>query len=201
MVAEKEATIADNPKRKGRNHSIPPISLLSKAKARNLYMVQGLDWKCISEQVGVSVLRLQQLASREGWTAHRKQLQAKMLARTEQRIAAQLDEVSEAIASESEEIALSGLQNARESLARCDKMAAKDFQAYTSGVRNMAQVARLMREPQGSTLATTSAPSVNLFFFGGNVASKADAKNVTPSNVAGVMQSENAGAGTQIIPV
>lgn len=150
---------------KGRDHTIPAISLLSRAKARNMYLTQGLDWKTISAAVGVPPNRLMQLANREGWTAKKRELIARLNARTDARSAAQLDEVSEAIASESEEIALSGLQRARDSLGSGSEFAARDFQSYTGGVRNLVQVARAIREPMGAQIGANGAAGLSVFIL------------------------------------
>ncbi len=74
-------------------------------------------------------------------------------------------QIIEAIAELSEQHAIRGLQKAGEALERNDRDAARDFQSYTAGVKNVVSVAKAVRET-GSDLSEGGVRELNLFFFG-----------------------------------
>lgn len=147
------------PKRKGGGGA--RIPLLKKLQARNLYLVQGYGYKEIEHKTGIPHRSLVCLASRDGWTKERQRRHALLVKSADARIEQTSNEVIEAIASESEEIALSALGNARETLQRSDVNAARDFQAYTGGIRNLATTAKALREVQSQ--APSAGISMNFF--------------------------------------
>jgi hypothetical protein len=109
-------------------------------------------------------------------------------------MAAEIDEVSEAIATESEEIAMSGLKRSRESAESREKDAAKDFQAWTGGARNLVNIARACRGLDARNGNGDAAASITNIFAVGSLSfgAKPDAapahahasepRNVTPQN-------------------
>lgn len=138
------------------------IPLLTRIKARNLYLLQGLPYNEIASATGLSYKQVTHLASRQGWPKERKRRLLLMEEAADARLAQTSSEVIEAIASESEEIALKALGNTRDALDRTDDMAAKDSQSYSAVVKNLASTAKLLRSAGDSPL---SAPSVTLNAF------------------------------------
>lgn len=136
---------------------------LAKLKARNLYLQDNLSHQAISEATGIPVRTLQQLANTEGWVAIKRRNRARLLEKQDARISAMAEEVIDAIASSSEQHAIRALQKVGESLERNDRDAAKDFQAYTAGVRNLATTAKALRET-GVSVATPTNLQANFFF-------------------------------------
>lgn len=173
MVAETE-----KPPRKVGEHG-PAVSILTKVKARNLYLNERLPYAAISEQTGLTTKTLQCLASREGWTAVRRQQEKRMIESSDARANAMRSDVVEAIAAASEQHAIRGLQKVGESLERSDEFAAKDFQSYTAGVKNLATLAKTLREP-AANMDGAQTLNLNLFFVPAVVpTSQAEPKQVT----------------------
>lgn len=99
----------------------------------------------------------------------------------------------EAMASVSEQHAMQALiHNVPASLARDDKEAARDFQAFTGGVRNLVQTAKLCREV-GSDGAAAHSANLNVFILrvGEQVQAKGDpsegAKQVTEVSATAIV--------------
>jgi hypothetical protein len=156
-------TVEAPPKKKlGRAAEIP---LLIKMKARNLYLIDNLGWDEIGERCGWPSGSLAQAAHREGWPAEKKRRKALLIEKSNAHVTATANEVIEAIASKSEEAALKAMENVDKSLDRSDEFAAKDFQAYTAGVKNLASTARMLREPLGGSVHQDQRPNLNLFFM------------------------------------
>lgn len=142
------------------------ISVLAKVKARNLYLNQGLSVPTVAKEVGVSEAAIRKWADREGWAAERRAVYSRLVQKQDARTDANRSAVVEAIASEAEEHALSAMRNVGESLKRSDEFAAKDFQAYTAGVKNLASTARMLREDSSGSKVEGSRLELNLFFMG-----------------------------------
>jgi hypothetical protein len=121
------------------------IPLPTRLKARNLYLTQGLSFKEIGEKTGLDASQIRSLVDREGWPRLKSGAKSKITAKHDARASEMVSEVVEAMASESEEIALSGLQRARQAVESQEAYAAKDFQSWTGGLRNLVQVARELR--------------------------------------------------------
>lgn len=170
--------VVEKPPRKVGEHG-PAVSILTKVKARNLYLNERLPYAAIAEQTGLTTKTLQCLASREGWTAVRRQQEKRMIESSDARANSMRADVVEAIATASEQHAIRGLQKVGESLERSDEFAAKDFQSYTAGVKNLASLAKALREP-GANIDGAQTLNLNLFFVPASVpAPQADAKQVT----------------------
>jgi hypothetical protein len=171
------------------------IPVLARVKARNMYLVQGLDYKSISESTGLDIRCLYNLAKREGWTERRKEQRLKLETTTDARIKAFEDQVSEAIAQETVDVTLSGVGRAREAVESRGEFAARDFQSWTGGIRNLVQVAKLLREPSANMDGSVQA-QLNVFILRvgdqgsvtrGTNLQQPEQKNVTPT-------------GTQTVP-
>ena len=151
-------------------------------KARNLYVNQGLPPTQVANLCGLKVHQVAQLAVREGWTKVRRANEARLAARIQSRNDENIDEVSAAIASECDEIALSAVAKSKAALSRDDPGAARDFQALTAGLKNVVTVARTVRGLDQQQEAPTS---VNIgFFFAppGARSAPAELVNVTPAS-------------------
>lgn len=142
-----------------------PIPLLSKLKAKNLYLQANATHAEISKACGISLSSTAQLISREGWPALRRRMALKVeqaaTARTEQ----VMTEATQAIADSAEEVALSGLNRARTAVASTGKFAARDFQSWTGGARNLVQIARQCRGLDGNGTSGAEQPQINLNVF------------------------------------
>jgi hypothetical protein len=161
MVAEIAPPVT-TPIRKKQANPVP-LGLQLRLRVRGLYLNQGLCPSEIAAKVGLQRAQVANLVVREGWTKVRKEAQRRIEKRADERMKAEADQVADAIASDCEEIALRSLENARDRAENpLQKDAAKDFQAWTGGVRNLVTVARACR---GMDQAPQSAAgsSVNVF--------------------------------------
>ena len=169
MVAQ--ATI---PKKTNADNPGERIPLLAKRKARNLYLFEDATHERIAQECGLTVWSAKKLVSREGWVAERRARASLLVQKQDARMSRIDDEIIDAIASTSEQHALQALQKVGQTLERTDKDAAKDFQAYTAGVKNLASTARLLREPAGSAAVQSAPTNFNLFFVAPSVNKAAD---------------------------
>ena len=167
MVAAVESSI----KRAG------TIPIGVRLRAQNLYINRGFTPKQISEVVGLTSQQIASLAVRGGWTKTRNDRTRSITQRVESRTQAGVDAVAETIGAECDEYALGSLKRIGESLERTDPNAARDFQAYSVGLKNVVAVARTVR---GLDTAQAAAPSVNIAFFMGQL-QPAEPTNVTPA--------------------
>lgn len=142
----------------------PTISILAKVKARNLYLNQGLSIAATAKEVCLAESTVRKWVERDGWRTERQASYSRLVAKTDAQAEGVQKVMAEAIASEAEENALSAMRNVRESLTRSDEFAAKDFQAYTAGVKNLASTARMLRDPAGASPGEGTT-NFNLFFM------------------------------------
>jgi hypothetical protein len=157
------------------------IPLPVKLKARSLYLIHGLPLAEIAQQTGLTSQSVKNLAFNEGWSKTRLKAKEALVKRADARMNEEIDEVSDAIATESEEIAMSGLVRARESTQDRGEFAAKDFQAWTGGARNLVNISRACRG-QDAKKADGAGESASVSFFVIRVedAEPAAMRNVTP---------------------
>jgi len=178
---------AENPTAARKSHLRIPLPL--KLKARSLYLIHGLPYAEIAAQTGLNVRSVRNLAWSEGWVKSKQQAKAELIKRADARAQAKMDEVAEAIAVDSEEIAMMGLANARKSAASNSEVSAKKFQAWTGGARNLVNIARACRGLDGPAKGGDggAGATINLAFFVGNIGAgnpigaKAEPRNVTPA--------------------
>lgn len=133
-------------KKGGRKPGTDEFPLLVRLKARNLYLMQGMSHEVIAKATGLTVRQSETLASREGWAKLRKGRKLRLLASQDARASAQITEALEAIADVSEQHAVQGLDRVGQALESKGKFAARDFQSWTGGVRNLVQTAKICRE-------------------------------------------------------
>lgn len=161
MVAEVEPVSAT--KKKERNFA--PLPIATKLKAKNMYLFQDATHEQIAKETGLTRDASENLAYREGWVKIRRErasiLEKKADARAEQADLA----IVEAIGSQAEEIALSGLERARDAVKRKGKDAAKNFQSWTGGIRNLVSAIKTIRARDGASVEQGPV-NFNLFFVG-----------------------------------
>lgn len=179
MVADATAKPQTTPKslisgkRGGRKPGVEEFPMLTRLKARNLYLIQGVSHETIAKATGLTVRQSETLASREGWAKLRKDRKQRLLASQDAHDATNSNEAIEAIGALSEQLAVRGLERVGESVERKGKFAARDFQSWSGGVRNLVGVIRDIRRPTADFVSDRA--HVNLFFFGApNVASAAN---------------------------
>jgi hypothetical protein len=139
------------------------LDVATRLKVRNLYLVQNLSYNEIAAQTGLSYNTVNSFVRRTRLADARKQIEAQSLKRHDARTHAFVDATAEAIAAQSEEIALGGLNRARDSVVSGSEYAAKDFQAWTGGVRNLVQVSRIARGEDNSNGSGSTSLTVNAY--------------------------------------
>lgn len=154
----------------------------SVALLRTMYLVQGLNPSDIERQgLGFTASQVSQLARRQGWTEMRKSalLLADQKARASHDLA--VTQVTQAIAAESEELCFKALTQTRAGLEKGGLEGAKQAQAASSTLKNLAGVAQAIRNPALQTEAKGGGSVLNVFMLrAGDVAAEAkEAKQVT----------------------
>ena len=167
-------------KPKGRGSQIP---VLTRIKVRNLYLSQSLTHREIAVQVGLEERAVGKLISADGLPALKAKRTAKLVNSSDARTEKQLTEVEHTLADEAEEIALAGLGKARDAVQRSDRDAARDFQAYTGGVKNLVGVAKLIRSIDG---VNTQEHGIGVSVFMLRCGDAKTERNVTPSVYDGI---------------
>ena len=183
----------------------PRQPLAAKLKARSLYLIHGLPYLEIAAQTGIPAKTLRNMAVREGWTKSKRGTKERLLRQADARMAEDIAEVSEAIAVESEGIALGSLGRARKCVESDHENAAKDFQAWSGGARNLVNIARACRGLDARNGGADAGASVtNIFAVGtltfGATQAKPDAsepRNVTPQDAT----EANASVPGEVAPV
>lgn len=178
MVAEAEPRVSSssrNPKGRG---NAPAIDLLTRSKARNLYVVRQLPAQEVARECGITANQLYSLACREGWTKTRIQIREKELEASRKREEADISELVEAVAVKSQVLALGTLDGAIEELKNPGEFQAKNLQALSVAAKNFVGLYRQAKNLDAEAKGEGS--TINVAFFGGFV-SKADEKRVSPS--------------------
>lgn len=121
------------------------IPLPVRLRIRNLYLTQGLSDSVIAKRVNLTIIQVRGIIRREGLPELRKPRKLSLTQAADARTQEQVGELIETFARETEELALGGMQRARECIDSQSEYAAKDFSSWSSGVRNFIQVARQAR--------------------------------------------------------
>src|SRR6478736_3689736 len=151
------------------------IPVLARIKARNLYLHESLPYKAISEATGLPVRVLERLSNRERWPTIRRANYERLKTDADARMVGVNAQVVQTIVDGAGEHAIRALQKTGEALERTDRDAAKDAQAYSSTVKNLATIAKALSEPASSSGESTTL-NLNMFFA---PAQSAEAKQVT----------------------
>lgn len=137
-----------------------PIRL--KSAIRTQYLVNGLTgvalYKLFPE---LTADQIANMLSREGWRGERKQLSKESESLIHARAKAAANEISEALASESEELCFKALTVTRDGLNVGGLNGAKQAQAASGALRNLHQIAQSIRQPGMEQPAGAS--SLNIF--------------------------------------
>jgi len=94
--------------------SRPSYSRKTRLKVERLYLANGLAPKEIAERVGISAQAVSNLVYKHGWAEKRRQKEAAVLARAEDRVSTSSLEFVESVAVQSQELAEKGFQMARQ---------------------------------------------------------------------------------------
>ncbi len=149
------------------------LSISEQVKIRNLYLSQSLSHQEIADQLGRSLDQVRSFITRNHLPSLKKRKRDAIMARAEGAVSAKLDTISETIADECEELALEGLKRARNAVTDTHKDAAKNFQAWTAGIRNVVTARNLAKGiGKSDTLGEGDKGSVNLFFMTSGAARK-----------------------------
>ncbi len=186
MVAESNAC-AVTPPAKPKSSGKKAIPLPTRLKAYNLYVIQQLGAQPVADACGLTLMQVRSLANREAWGTARLRSKERIVSRARAAQDAQLDEISSAAASMSDEGLLGALKRTVEATEATHEFAAKDAQAFSGAARNLMQIGRtirgLDREQPG---ARGDGMSVNLFFLPAPVKAEQVAQPATEISAAPV---------------
>lgn len=174
-----ESAVAEMPVEAKRSPAAP-IPLSVRLKAKNLYLYRDATHQQIAKETGLTVGASEMLAHREGWVKLKRDRQKELESKSDTRAEKADLVIVEAIGSQAEEIALSGLERARDAVKRKGKDAAKNFQSWTGGIRNLVSAIKTIRARDGSGTDQPQSIAFNLFFTGRADAVKAEPKTVDP---------------------
>lgn len=121
------------------------IPLPVKLKVRSLYLVQQLPNAEIARRCNLDTRTVSRLIYREGWSSAKRGMKEKMQADSIAHTRAEVESVVHAVAVETEALTLGTLAKAHGALARDDKEAARDLQAYSQAAKNFVGMARQAR--------------------------------------------------------
>lgn len=158
------------------------IPLLTRMQVKNLYLSLSLSHRDIALQTGLSEKSVGQLISRDGLPKLKAERLSKLSQAVDARVEKQLSEAEASIADTAEELALRGLNKVREAVQRSDRDAARDFQAYTGGVKNLVGVAKLIRSIDGVNTQEHGI-GVSVYMLRCGDSSARSEKNITPPSV------------------
>lgn len=184
MVAEAEA-----PGRARQRTANKQISLITRAKARNLYVIQMLPAREVAAECGLTDMQVYKLAQHHKWAALRKERLAKLSEPLQAREKEQAEEVAIAAASLSDQGLLGSLMRANKAAESHHEFASKDCQAFASAARSLMQIGRTLRGLDGDKGAKGGGDTTNIIFVGPLATATSQAKrepvNVTPPPQSG----------------
>lgn len=158
------------------------IPILTRVKVRNLYLYQDLPYRDIAQQCGITEQQVGKVVIAEGLSGMRRKRKQDLIRKSDARTQDEADEVAQAIAAQGDEISLGALEKAKNCIEVGGEYAAKDFQAWTAGLRNVVTVSRLCRGQDQQQQATGA--SVNVFVLRcGDMDSKRKERAVTAESI------------------
>ena len=182
--------VADaSPATKRRQRSIPvgsgvAIPILVKARVRNLYLGHLLSPKEIAAQINLPVRQVQNLVFNQGWTKLRESKTKQIEARTLARIEKDTQQLVDAVAGESEELALGTLRASHNVLADVgtDPDAPRNLQALSQSAKNFVGIFRQARGLDAKQVGEGGTSQINVMFVGQlpRSAERTTERNVTP---------------------
>jgi predicted transcriptional regulator len=156
------------------------IPMAVRWQIRSLYVFKGEQPIKIAKQVGLTAAQVSDYISNHGLAKERKANERKITAAHDARASESQLIAAEAIASQAEEIALSGLDRARDAVKRKGKDSAKNFQSWTGGIKNLVGAMKLVRGQVDP--AAGGSTTLNLFFCG--LPAEKEEKQVEPIDVS-----------------
>lgn len=189
MVAEAEQTsVKRKVTQKGK--LVGKIDLLTRAQARNLYVVRQLSAPEVATQTGLTARQIYDLADREGWTKTRAEMKRKTAEALQARDEADIGELVEAVAVKSQVLSLGTLDAAIDEL-KCGgaENQAKNLQALSVAAKNFVGLYRQAKQLDVQSDAS-AAQTTNVFFVG--QLARSTERNVTPAQPAIDVPSESA---------
>jgi len=164
MVAEAEKP-STREKHPNAGKMINRIDLLTRAQARNLYVVRQLSAQEVATQTGLTAKQVYSLAEREGWSKTRAEIKRKSLAASDAREADSIDELVEAVAVKSSVLSLGTLDNAIEELKTPGEFQAKNLQALSVAAKNFVGLYRQAKQLDVNQ-GDASGAQINVMFVG-----------------------------------
>lgn len=146
-------------------------------RVRTLYLIKDEPPGVIAKTLGVDRQIIYDLVSKRGWAKMRE----KVWAKADAQITADLEQVSHAIATESEELTFGTLQMLRESI---DQRDAKSAQMASGAARNLVDIARRSRGQDQQIQGGSTGGNMNFFVLQGVPQADKPARdpvNVTPA--------------------
>jgi hypothetical protein len=137
------------------------LDLLTKSQIRNAYLYGNSSQPEIADRVSAPLGVVRAYITRAKLPAEKRRRETKAIQVADARASAELTSNVIAIVDQAEELQLNGLRRAAISVESKDPSAPKDFQAWTGGVRNLAQVARLARAD--APIEASGSISISLF--------------------------------------
>lgn len=157
------------------------LDIATRTKIRNAYLYRNVTNEEIAKQTGAPIWVVQGFIYRSKLPAEKRERENRLIKAHDARADAKVTQICEAIADESEEIALNGLQRARESTEARHEDAAKEFQAWTGGVSNLVRASRAARGLE-SKQESPGGANVNVFLVRGETLER-PMVNVTPDPI------------------
>ncbi len=143
----------------------PEIPVMTKLKARTLYLNECLPAKVIAERCGLRPEQIDRMASKEGWTTVRKSQKERIIQKQDAQGDSLLKEAIESIRTESIELCKPALNSVRDGFETGGLNGAKQAQAASAALRNLASSFRALSESDGSE--NQPSHTLNMFFVGG----------------------------------
>lgn len=176
-AAEPKAVELDKPQPIQRPNSSADMRTF--ALVRTLYLVQGHTPTEIEAMgLGVTKQQVSNWANRNEWAKQKARARENAENSTRARMDESISRVAEAIAVESEELCFKSLTQTRAGLDKGGLEGAKQAQAASSTLRNLAGVAKMLRETGSTQDGDGQTLNMNLFFCAPSPAAKAEAKQV-----------------------
>lgn len=150
-------------------------------KARTLYLNEMLPAKVIAERTGLKPAQIDRMACKEGWTALRREQKARIIKKQDAQGDSLLKEAIEAIRNESIELCKPALDSVRDGFDAGGLNGAKQAQAASAALKNLATSFRSLSETEGTDQPQSIA--FNLFFTGRADAIQKPEKTVKPIEV------------------
>lgn len=200
MVAEATEAPASKPRLSPGSGRAVDIPVLTVARVRNLYLGHCIGAKEIADQTGLTADQVRNLVQRRGWTKLRAKKKAEIESKAIARADASVEEIVQAVAMESEALALGTLQTSHGVLADVgkDPDAPRNLQALSQAAKNFVG---LFRQARNLDASKDNAGAVNVLFIACQRAgvnepaalpAKAESINVTPAKPYGAQAASEA---------